>query len=126
MGRYDAAMKTVLQRWGFRIVEQLTGEAPARWHNIELPQVSTQYADLLFETASGHLWHIELQSANDSGMLARMLEYGGRVLRQRGQFPEQCVLYLGREPLAMEGELRGPRIAYSYGLMDARELDGEV
>ena len=127
MRKYDAALKLVLQRWGAVTLHQLTDEAIVGWRSIEFPKVSTQYADLLAETASGRLWHLELQSGNDPEMALRMLEYSTRVYRVSGRFPRQCVLYVGREPLRMDSELAGEDLSfrYRYRLVDIRELDGE-
>src|SRR6266536_1645754 len=125
MRKYDAALKLVLQRWGAVTLHQLTDEAIVGWRSIEFPKVSTQYADLLAETASGRLWHLELQSGNDPEMALRMLEYSTRVYRVSGRFPRQCVLYVGREPLRMDSELAGEDLSFHYRLVDIRELDGE-
>jgi len=51
-------------------------EAPiAPWLNVELPEVRNTRVDLLGETATGDLIHIELQSTNDPDMPLRMAEY---------------------------------------------------
>ena len=49
--------------------------------SVELKKISAQYADLLAETVSGRLCHIELQAANDPHMAIWMLEYASRVYR---------------------------------------------
>ena len=57
-------------------------EAPiAPWLNVELPEVRNTRVDLLGETATGDLIHIELQSTNDPDMPLRMAEYCLRVRR---------------------------------------------
>jgi predicted transposase YdaD len=125
MGKYDIALKLVLQKWGSGIVQQLTAEAIARWCNPEFPRVSTQFADLLAETESGRLWHLELQATNDPDMPLRMLEYTSRAHRAYGRFPKQCVLYVGREPLRMVAEICEEDLWFRYRLVDIRDLDRE-
>ena len=107
MSKYDASLKLILRRWGSLVVERLTGEEPVAWKNVEFPNVTSRYADLLVETASGVLWHIELQTVNDREMPVRMLEYATHAYRNHRQLPEQCVLYVGREPMRMESRIPG-------------------
>ena len=105
-------------------MRQLTGEPIVEWHNVELKKISSQYADLLAETVSGRLCHIELQAVNDRHMAVRMLEYASRVYRIFGQFPEQIVLYVGRKPLRMPARIESERLSFEYRLVDIRTLDG--
>jgi predicted transposase YdaD len=121
---YDAALKHVLQRWGSTIMLQLTGEEIVEWRSVELQKISSQYADLLAETASGRLCHIELQAVNDPQMAVRMLEYASRVYRIFGRFPEQTVLYVGRKPMRMQARMEAERLTFQYRLVDIRTLDG--
>ena len=61
-GRAAIAETGHVQRWGAAVFRDIISEPIASWHNIELAKYSMQYADLLAETISGRLWHIELQS----------------------------------------------------------------
>jgi predicted transposase YdaD len=124
MHEYDIAFKLTLQQVDLAIRE-LTGTAIARWLNVELPEVRNTRVDLLGETESGELVHIELQSTNDAAMALRMAEYCLRVYRQFGRFPQQLVVYVGAVPARMSTELHGPSLDYSYRLVDIRELDGQ-
>src|SRR6266851_4179036 len=125
MGKYDATLKLLLQRWAGLTLRELTDAPIAHWHNIELPKVSTQYADLLAETTDGGLWHLELQTANDAEMALRMAEYALRVYRLFRRFPRQVLLYVGPDPLRMEDALLGSDFTFRYRLVDIRDLDGE-
>ncbi|HLI85490.1 MAG TPA: DUF4351 domain-containing protein [Bryobacteraceae bacterium] len=124
MHEYDVAFKLVLQSVDVTMRE-LAGTTVTRWLSVELPEVRNTRADLLGETATGGLLHIELQSSNDPRMPLRMAEYCLRVFRQFQQFPRQIVLYVGRAPLNMQTELNGPALHYSYQLVDIRDLDTE-
>src|SRR3954449_6768051 len=98
MHEYDTALKNVLQRLKPALLQQVTGFAVARWHNVELPQIRTSRADLLGETVDGQLVHIELQSTNHPRMALRMAEYALAIHRRLGKTPAQVVLYVGQPP----------------------------
>jgi predicted transposase YdaD len=125
MHEYDITLKSILRRLTGTVLRDLTGFTVARWHNVELPAVQNRRADMLGETADGTLVHIELQSANQSGMALRMLEYATAIHRQFGRFPHQMVLYVGRAPLRMPGKVAGPHLEFTCKMVDIRELDSE-
>jgi predicted transposase YdaD len=125
MNEYDVALKLILQRLTAVATRELTGVTITRWHNIELPQVQNTRMDLLGETESGKLIHIEIQSSNDAAMALRMLEYSVRVYRLYGAFPKQILLYVGEAPLRMNRTLEGDSLAFSFELVDIRDMDGE-
>src|SRR2546430_6676615 len=104
MHEFDVAIKLTLQQVDLAIRE-LVGTTVTRWLNIELPEVQNTRVDLLGETESGELVHIELQSGNDAEMPLRMAEYYLRVFRQFRKFPYQVLLYVGEAPLRMSAEL---------------------
>jgi hypothetical protein len=122
--KYDTAFKLTLQHVDVAMRE-LLGSTVKSWKNVEFPQVRSPRADLLGETETGGLVHFELQSSNTRDMAIRMLEYGLAALRKYQSFPTQVCLYVGEGPARMRTELRGPRLEYSYRLVDVRDLDGE-
>ncbi|HEY7390360.1 MAG TPA: DUF4351 domain-containing protein [Bryobacteraceae bacterium] len=124
MHDYDIAFKLVLQSVDLAMRE-LAGATVTRWLSVELPEVRNTRVDLLGETETGELLHIELQSSNDPRLPLRMAEYCLGVLRLFGRFPRQVLVYVGQASLKMEAELKGPALRYSYRLVDIRELDGE-
>jgi hypothetical protein len=124
MNEYDITLKTFL-REGRESLMALAGFQVDHWHNVELAEVSSRRVDLLGESADGRLVHIELQSANESLMALRMLEYCATIYRRFGRFPEQVVLYVGADRLRMTGSLRGDAITFDCRIVDIRELDGE-
>lgn len=124
MHEYDTAFKLTLQHVDLALRE-LLGTGVARWHNVEFPDVRSPRADLLSETETGELIHIELQSSNDPKMAVRMLEYCVHVLKLFNRYPTQVVLYVGDPPAKLDTALHGPRLDYSYRLVDVRDLNGE-
>jgi hypothetical protein len=90
-----------------------------------MPEMRAARVDLLGETASRGLVHIELQSTNDSSMALRMLEFCTSVYRLFRRFPRQVVLYVGEAELRMPCELTGPDISFRYEAADIRSFDGD-
>jgi hypothetical protein len=126
MHEYDVALKGVLRRLNAGMLERVTGFAVKDWLNVELPEVRSSRADLLGETADGHLVHIELQSTNDSNMALRMAEYSLAICRRFRRFPSQMVLYVGERPLRMKTNVAGPHLSFECRMVDIREFDGEA
>ena len=126
MGKYDTVLKIVLQRWGTAMFSEIITEPIASWHNVELPQFSTQYADVLGETSSGRLWHIELQSSNDPTMPLRMLEYAVRIYRKFNRVPGQAVLYVGRDPLRMPDGVAAEGLSFRYHFLNVSAMEADA
>lgn len=132
MHEYDAALKLLLQASAHSVLRQITGGAQiARWLTAEIPKVQMRRADLLGETISGELIHIELQSSNDAEMALRMADYCLGIYRRFRRFPKQIVLYVGEPELRMKSSLGGPDhlapdIAFRYTLVDFKNLEGRL
>jgi predicted transposase YdaD len=107
------------------VLEALTGFAIDRWHNVELPEVRSLRADMIGESKTGAIVHIELQSTNDADMALRMAEYALALYRLFRQFPQQVVLYVGKAPLRMPESIDGPSVSFRCRVLDIRQLDGE-
>ena len=126
MQEYDVALKLLLRNSATLTMREVTGGATiVNWLDVELPKVQNLRADLLGETAAGDLFHVELQSANETTMPLRMAEYWLGILRLTGRFPRQIVLYVGEPPLRMETELRCADAWFRYHAIDIRSLDSE-
>jgi predicted transposase YdaD len=125
MQQYDTVLKALLQASAYFALEQISGSKVIRWLPIELPKVQNLRMDLLGETASGQLLHLELQSIHDALMALRMAEYMLHVWRLYGRFPRQIVLYVGDAPLRMVTKIKEPAFSFSYELVDIRDLDAE-
>ncbi len=125
MHEYDIALKSALRCLTGNVLRELTGCEVTRWENVELVDVQSRRADMLGETSDGGLLHIEMQSSNEAGMAARMLEYAAAINRQFGKIPQQLVLYVGRGKLRMKTELPGHGWSFRCRIVDIRELDGD-
>jgi hypothetical protein len=100
-----------------------TGHSVKQWRNSALSRTREQRVDLLGETRTGTLVHIELQSTNQARMSFRMSDYAHAICAKFGRFPHQLVLYVGRGRMRMNGALAGPHIRYECPMLDIRELD---
>jgi hypothetical protein len=125
MHEYDVTLKLLLRKSATVAMRELAGVSIENWLDIELPKVQNLRLDLLGETADNSLMHVELQSTNDPLMPLRMAEYCLGIYRLFRIFPRQLCLYVGQEPLRMEGELRGPDAWFHYTVADMRTIDGE-
>jgi hypothetical protein len=84
----DVALKLLLRNSAALTMCELTGgPVIVNWLDVELPKVQNLRADLLGETAAGDLFHLELQSTNETAMPLRMAEYWLGILRLSGKFP---------------------------------------
>jgi hypothetical protein len=123
---YDTTLKAVLERLlPGSVLADWVGVRVARWRNVELPDVRTRRVDMLGETTSGDLLHIELQSRNDSDMAFRLAEYSLAIRRRYGVNPRQMVLYVGQQRMRMPATLLAPGWSYSYELVDIRQIDAQ-
>jgi predicted transposase YdaD len=100
-----------------------TGHSVKQWRNSALSRTREQRVDLLGETRTGTLVHIELQSTNQARMSFRMSDYAHAICAKFGRFPHQLVLYVGRGRMRMNGALAGPHIRYECPMLDIRELE---
>jgi predicted transposase YdaD len=125
MHEYDTVLKSLLQNSPNSILQTLAGVKVDGWLNVELPEVMQTRVDLLGESSSLGLVHLELQSTNDRHMALRMAEYALRVYRKFEILPKQIVLYVGQERARMPTELRSPQHSFRYDLIDLRNTDAQ-
>ena len=96
--KYDATLKELFQSPPQRLLELLSGGQAQDLLTVEYPSVQMRRPDLLVRLTDGRLYHLELQSSNDTDMAWRMLEYLVSIYRQFDQVPLQQVLYVGDKP----------------------------
>lgn len=125
MNEYDVALKRILTRPGSGLLKALTGHSQLHWLNVELPEVTNRQADLLGESDREELFHIELQSSNESDFLDRMGGYKFAIKNKCKRYPRQLVLYVGDRPPKMATEIDIPDLSFRYHLVDIKDLDGE-
>ena len=124
--RYDVSLKTLFLRGGDGIIRRLLfGGKVIEFLATEQPQIFNHRSDIVVRTEDLSLHHVEFQAANEAGFALRMLEYYGYLARFHQQHVFQTVLYLGREPLRMEGTYTSPSIDFRFKIVNLREYDAE-
>ena len=122
--RYDVSLKTPFLREGDGIIRRLLfGGKVIEFLATEQPQIFNHRTDVVVRTEDLSLHHVEFQAANEAGFPLRMLEYYGYLARFHQQHVFQTVLYLGREPLRMEGTYSSPSIDFRFKIVNLREYD---
>jgi hypothetical protein len=125
MQKYDVALKNLLTRGGSGFLSRLMGLEVANFLNVNLPEVRTYQPDLLGEARDGTLFHVELQSTNDSRMAFRMLAYLVAIELKCKSVPRQLVLYVGEAAMRMENQITAGGLLFEVKMVDIRELDGK-
>jgi hypothetical protein len=123
--KYDATLKALFTRSAGRLLTVLAGRTIVEWINVELPRVNLPRMDLLGRLDTGGIFQIEFQTANEPRMAERMAVYYLETFRRYGEYPEQIVLYLGKDPLRMATTINTPRMKFEFRLVDIGELDGD-
>src|SRR5215813_13330289 len=90
--RYDTTLKTLFLAPPPQLLQLLVGGQAHTMLTVEYPTVQMRCPDLVVRLMDGRLYHLELQSTNDSAMPWRMLEYFGLLCQYYGQPPLQQVL----------------------------------
>ncbi|MBF0459608.1 MAG: hypothetical protein HQK99_17105 [Nitrospirae bacterium] len=117
--KFDITLKDLLKDIPAKFLKILTGYEDGKFLDIQLPDIQLLMPDLLIELPDGSLFHIEIQSTNDSTMLVRMYLYSAFIFKQYGRLPRQVVLYVGDKPLNMDNRTG----SYSYELLDIRDIN---
>ena len=108
--QYDLTSKDLFKDIDRGLVRWLTGKEPSdlQWLDASFPTVGELKADLVFQAVlEGQTWifHLELQSSNDSAMAYRMLRYWSHIHQTYQKPVYQSVLYMGSAPVNMESSL---------------------
>lgn len=90
---------------------------------VEYPSVKDRRPNLVVRLMDKRLYHLELQTANDSTMPHRMLEYFSLILNVYHQEPFQQVLYVGKQAVKMPNRLTLNKLQFEYKIIDIRKID---
>jgi len=95
----------------------------------ELKRIEKREADLVAICeidGEKSILHIEIQNANDSNMIFRMLRYYTEIKQLHKNLPVyQYVIYIGKRKLSMKNSLNTDNINFSYNLLDLATIDCE-
>lgn len=133
--QYDLTSKDLFKDIDRGLVRWLTGKEPSglQWLDVSFPTVGELKADLVFQAVlEGQAWifHLELQSSNDSAMAYRMLRYWSHIHQTYHKPVYQSVLYMGSAPLNMESSLVQKQasevgLEYHFRLIDLSQVSAE-
>ena len=98
--KYDRTLKDILKGYPKKFVEILTGKKAIESLDVSFPKVEELRADLLLRLEDDSIFHLELQTENDSLMPLRMLKYYTYIYSIYSKEPKQTVLYIGSNVLA--------------------------
>ena len=120
----DILAKVWLRRGTTGILSRrLCGGAITRILPTDQPQVNNRQADALIRNDQGALQHVEFQSTNDSDFPFRMLEYWVYFRRQYMEDVNQCVFYIGNDPLRLPSTFTARRTQHSYEIVNLQDYD---
>ena len=106
-----------------QLLRLLAGGQAREMLTVEYPTVRMRRPDLVVRLTDDRLYHLELQSDNDTEMPWRMLEYYGLLYRQYRQPPVQHVLYVGKVPMTLGTRIEHATLSFQYAAIDIRTLD---
>jgi len=69
------------------------------------------------------LFHLEIQSINDTLMPKRMLKYASLIYESYDEFPFQMVLYVGDRDIKILSKIKEKNLRYNYEVRDIRDFD---
>src|SRR4051812_40889340 len=121
---YDVVLKLLFRSPSSQAVREIAGSPVKRWLDKELPAIRNTRADLLGETSSGEMVHLEFMSANRKLFELQMAGYYVEIYQACGRHPRQALVYVGREKLRMSGSFKSPTLRFRFRVVDLRELDG--
>ena len=122
---YDVALKQLFRRSGTRLLREICGESVLHWHDKELPRVRNPRGDMIGETESGRIVHLEFDANPRQTLGARFGIYYLEIYLKFGRFPHQSLINVGPEPTRVSGKLEAPKMSYRYNVVNLWECDGE-
>ena len=123
MGVYDKTLRELFQDIPYKLIEMLTKQGIKKVLDSHFPQVEEREADLVVELENGDIFHLEIQSVNDSYMPKRMLYYFLLIDKVYKKIPIQMVLYVGNENNRIANGLDFKNLKYNYQVVNIKEID---
>lgn len=122
---YDVALKQLFRRSGTRLLRQVCREGVIHWHDKELPRVRNTRGDMVGETESGRIVHLEFDADPGPTLGPRFGIYYLEIFLKFGQYPDQSLINVGPEPTSSSGILKAPKLHYTFNVVNLWECDGE-
>jgi len=132
---FDLSTKELFQSLELPLLQYVIGKPVQllKALNVGFVRIENRDADMIYEAIVDQqpaIVHLEVQSSNDKTMLSRMLRYLAEIYAAHQLPVYQCVVYLGKEPVAMQSELAfaldvGSKIEYCYRILALNQLPFE-
>jgi len=123
MGVYDKTLRELFQDVPYKLIQLLTNQKITKVLDSHFPQVEEREADLVVELENGDIFHLEIQSVNDTYMPKRMLYYYLLIDKVYKKAPIQMVLYVGEKNNTIKNGLDLPNLKYIYKVVNIKDID---
>ena len=120
---YDRTLRELFQEVPKTLIKLLVGQEIKEVLETSFPKVEERRVDLLTRLEDDTLFHLEIQSINDTLMPSRMLKYASLIYEHYNEFPKQMVLYIGVKKIKIKNEISTQNLWYNYELKDISEFN---
>ncbi len=120
---YDRTLRELFQNLPKAFIKLLINKEIKEVLETSFPKVEERRVDLLTRLEDDTLFHLEIQSINDSLMPKRMLKYASLIYENYDKFPQQMVLYVGDKNIKISNQIKEKNLRYNYEVRDIREFD---
>ena len=120
---YDRTLRELFQDIPRALIKLLIGKEIKEVLETSFPKVEERRVDLLTRLEDDTLFHLEIQSINDTLMPKRMLKYASLIYESYDEFPFQMVLYVGDRDIKIESKIKEKNLRYNYEVRDIRDFD---
>ena len=120
---YDRTLRELFQNVPKALIKLLVNKEIKEVLETSFPKVEERRVDLLTRLEDDTLFHLEIQSINDTLMPKRMLKYASLIYENYDEFPQQMVLYVGDRNIKIKSKIKEKNLRYNYEVRDIREFD---
>lgn len=120
---YDRTLRELFHEVPKTLIKLLVGKEIKEVLETSFPKVEERRVDLLTRLEDDTLFHLEIQSVNDTLMPVRMLKYASLIYEHYGAFPKQIVLYIGARKRKIKDEIVTPDLWYTYEVKDISDFN---
>ena len=120
---YDRTLRELFQDVPRTLIKLLVDKEIKEVLETSFPKVEERRVDLLTRLEDDTLFHLEIQSINDTLMPKRMLKYASLIYENYDEFPFQMVLYVGDRNIKISSKIKEKNLRYNYEVRDIRDFD---
>jgi len=120
---YDRTLRELFHEVPKTLIKLLVGKEIKEVLETSFPKVEERRVDLLTRLEDDTLFHLEIQSINDTLMPTRMLKYASLIHEHYKEFPKQMVLYIGVKKLTIKNKIITQDLCYTYEVRDISDFN---